>query len=622
MNNAVLDFAREELNRYLGILNISADIELGLFEDFGLKADVRDPRLDDGIAISVKDKKGYIAGTNERSVVSGVYRLLEEWGVCWIAPGKDGTYYPEKCVQKDVEIFEIAQKRHRTMCIEGAVSLENVIDMVDWLLKAGFNGYYIQFEDAFVFFERWYDHQRSPYKEPEHFTHERAAEYVEIIEKEVKRRGLVLQRMGHGWTCNPFGVKANGWHFIDPEDIPQEYKDICALVNGKREVWLNQPLSTQLCYSDPYVQKTMVDAVVDYAKTHPRTDVIHFWLGDYFNNTCECPECTKYRFSDYQTDMVNKITARFKEEGLKAQVVFSMGYNKAHPPVHYKVEDEDKTILQFAPITRTYAKAFPGNYVLKDIPEYKLNQYDLPHSVEELLAYLYQWKQCYKGDVVCFDYHLMWDHLLESGGVGIARVINEDIRNYDSLGINSFISCQLQRNAFPTSVAISTLGKTLWDSKTEVRDVAEKIYKASFGDEYEKMAEYFEIVSKAFYLGDMRSHIPSPREELKASLKKAIEAMVEMIPYAEEKYKNEGNACRKDKWKLVHYHARIYSVMAESVLEHISGNEAKAEELRLESVRIAFEVEDEIQAVFDCYFYEEVTRLRLNLDGIRSIADH
>ena len=622
MDKAVINFAREELNRYLEILKVSADVELGLFEDYGLKADVRDPRLDDGYAISVKDKKGYIAGINERSVVAGVYRLLEEWGICWLAPGEKGTYYPEKCVQKDVEIFEIAQKRHRTMCIEGAVSIENVIDMVDWLLKVGFNGYYIQFEDAFVFFYRWYSHSHSHCKKPEEFTREKAVEYVELIEKEVKRRGLILHRMGHGWTCEPFGIQAGGWHSVKPEDIPQEYKDICALVDGRRHVWHDQPLSTQLCYSNSYVQDTMVNAVVEYAKAHPQTDVIHFWLGDYFNNTCECPECTKYRFSDYQTAMVNKITARFNEEDLKAQVVFSIGTNKAHPPVHCKVEDEDRTILMFAPITRTYAKAYPDSYVLKDIPPYEINKFELPHSVEKLLAYLYQWKQQYKGDVVCFDYHLMWDHLIEGGGIGLARVINEDIRHYDSLGINSFISCQVQRNAFPTSVAMVTMGKTLWDSKTEVDDVAKKIYWASFGDEYEKMAEYFEIISKAFYLGNIRSHFPSPREEFKNDLLRAISAMEKMIPYAEEKYKNEENPCRKDKWKMVHYHGRIFTVLAQSVLEYISGNEEKAEELRVESVKLAFDFEDEIQTAFDCCLYEVVSRLRINLDGFKMVADH
>lgn len=619
----VINYAKQELEKYLEILDVSAEIELHLFEELGLKADVKDPHLDDALAIKVINKKGYIAGINPRSILIGVYRLLESWGIVWLRPGKDGTYIPPVADIKDVDIFEIATKRHRTMCIEGAVSLENVLDMIDWLPKVGYNGYYIQFEDAYTFFDRWYTHLRSTIKEPEHFDHDMAREFVEIIEKAVKDRGLLLMRMGHGWTCNPFGLETSGWYTLKDEEIPQAYKDICAEVNGKREVWLNQPLSTQLCYSDPYVQKTMVDAVVDYAKTHPQTDVIHFWLGDYFNNTCECSECTKYRFSDYQTMMVNQITTRFKEENIKAQVVFSTGYNKAHPPIHEHVLHPDLTIMQFAPITRTYAKPFPAEYTIKEIGEYKLNQYELPHSVEELLAYLYNWKKQYTGDTVAFEYHLMWDHLMEASGEGMARVLYEDVRSFDNLGINNFISCQLQRNTFPTSIAMTVLGKTLWNSNVDYEEIRKQVYVASFGeDKYDEMCEYFGTIAKAFYLGNMRSHDPSPREDFKAYLKDAITKMESMIPVAKANSDNENNACRKKCWLLVYHHARIYTLLAKAIIKHLDGCPEASETLRYASIQTAWEAEDDIQEAFDCYFYEEVTRLRMNLDGIRSIADH
>ena len=69
-------FTRSELDKYLSRLGVSADISLGLLSDFGVKIDVDDPFFDDAYEINVKDKKGYIAGTNERSILFGVYRLL------------------------------------------------------------------------------------------------------------------------------------------------------------------------------------------------------------------------------------------------------------------------------------------------------------------------------------------------------------------------------------------------------------------------------------------------------------------------------------------------------------------------------------------------------------------
>ena len=129
--------------------------------------------------------------------------MLEAWGIVWLRSGKDGTYFPPTRTPSDIEIFESPQKRHRTVCIEGAVSIENVLDMVDWIPKVSFNGYYIQFEDAYTFFDRWYSHLRSTEKEPVYFDHDMAKSFVERIETAIKGRGLILMHLGHGWTAIP-----------------------------------------------------------------------------------------------------------------------------------------------------------------------------------------------------------------------------------------------------------------------------------------------------------------------------------------------------------------------------------------------------------------------------------
>ncbi len=231
----VIDLAREELAKYTQMLGVTADISLGLFSDLGVNETVPDPYFDDAIAISVKNKKGYVAGSNERSVLIGVYRLLAEWGMRWVRPGKNGSYCPGHTDAPDVVLLEKAAKRQRVMCIEGAVSLENVLDMIEWLPKVGMNGYYIQFKDAYIFFDRWYSHRENPLREAEPFSPAVAQGYVDIMTREIKRRGLLLHRMGHGWHSDPFGIVCHSWDPVDPATIPQEYIDICALRDGKRE---------------------------------------------------------------------------------------------------------------------------------------------------------------------------------------------------------------------------------------------------------------------------------------------------------------------------------------------------------------------------------------------------
>ena len=178
-------FAENELSRYLGLLGLTADIKLGLFADFGIELEVENTELDDAIAISVKKKSGFIAGSNERSVLIGVYRFLSEWGIGWVRPGPNGTHIPTECACPDIEICEAASNRYREICIEGAVSIENVLDMIDWMPKAGFNSYYIQFKEPRVFFDRWYSHIMNPLKKPEPFTDEMLVDFLEKMTEEI-----------------------------------------------------------------------------------------------------------------------------------------------------------------------------------------------------------------------------------------------------------------------------------------------------------------------------------------------------------------------------------------------------------------------------------------------------
>ena len=618
MKYDVIGFARNELDKYLGKLGVTADIELEVNPTL---CNIETPLYDDAIEIRVKSKKGYIYGSNERSVLIGVYRLLEEWGIRWVRPGKNGTYYPESCDCHDVEICEAASKRHRTMCIEGAVSLENVLDMVEWLPKAGFNGYFIQFDNAFIFFERWYSHAKNPFRDAEPFDAEKSREYVKIISDEVKKRGLMLHRMGHCWTCNPFGVICNGWDEVAPEDIPDSYIEICALVGGKRGVWKNKPLTTQLCYSKPNVRETIADAVVDYVKSNPETDVIHFWLGDYFNNYCECDECAKNTVSDHYVTMVNEITAKMEAEGLDTTVIFDCGYNTALPPIKEKLTHPQKTMLMFAPISRTFSKSFPDSFKLTEATKFAHNAFTNPRSVDENLSYLYAWEQYYNGDTVDFDYHLMWDHILDAGGEGIAKVIYDDIRNFESLGMNGFISCQLQRNSFPTSIAMTVMGKTLWNNNTDFDTVKKELYTACFGEDMaDEMCAYFATLSRGFDIGRIRAQKPYDKDIFKADVQNALKAMKDMMPIAEA-HLSEADPCRQECWKFVALNIELYSIIGEAILVRLDGDIERSKEMVKSAAQIAFEKEDELQCALDCSFFEGMTRTRITPEKAIAFKD-
>ena len=611
MKYDVIGFAKEEFEKYLKILGVEADIDLGLFEKFGQFVEVEDPRRDDAYIICVKDKKGFIAGSNERSIIFGVYRLLQEWGITWVRPGPNGTKYPEKCEPIDLDIREAASKRNRIMCIEGAVSIENCIDMIEWMTKVGFNGYYIQFTNGYVFFDRWYSHMRSTTKQPAPISQEQATEYVEKMTYEIKRRGLMLHRMGHGWHCRAFGVPDAGWYQYDENEIPQHFKEVCAMVDGERKCWNNRPLQTQLCYTNPLVIEKMTDEVLKYALEHPETDVLYFWLGD-GGKHCQCEECTKHALTDIYINMVDIITQKFHENNIKSQVVFS-GVARGVPQTK-SIKYSENAMLMFAPINRTMAYTFPENYDYDTtMPNYDIRKHERPKTSAEYFAYLYHWKKKYKGEVIDFDYHLMWDFMLDAGGEDIARVAHTDIKNCDNLGVNGYISCQLQRNAFPSSFAMTAIAKTMWDSNVDFEKMRRELYAATFGeDSVDTLCEYFGTLSSCFKMGVIRNQIPYDSEEVKKDMLRAKKTM-DNFSTVIETHLDISDPCQKDSWMYLKHHRVMYSLIAESIYERLCGNYEKANALKDEAVHYSFVHEDETQPVLDSHFFSRMMNERINL---------
>ena len=514
-------FAATELGRYLELITgdeaaieqtqrfdpDESGIAVGLAEAFpGVSLpEVEDPRFDDAIGIQVDNGVGLIYGNNERSVLLAVYRYLTEVGCRWVRPGRDGELLPDReAAAGAVEVFETPSYRHRGICIEGAVSYENVRDTIDWLPKVGMNSYFIQFREAYTFFERWYTHRDNPLAERGEFSVDEARGYVDRAVDEIATRGLLYQAVGHGWTTEPFGIKGLSWD-QRVYDVDPAVRTYLAEVDGERRVFDGIPLNTNLCYSNDEARRIMVEDIADYAGAHPRIDVMHVWLADGSNNQCECEQCRQARPADFYVMLLNEIDELLSRRGLQTKIVFLIYVDLLWPPERERIANPERFILMFAPITRTYREPFTTDGEIPGLPEYRRNELVFPHDVAANLAFLRAWQSHFHGDSFVFDYHYMWAHVKDPGSMKIAEVLHEDIGNLERLGLDGSISCQVQRAFFPHGLGLAVLGRALWNSGLSFEECTDDYFRSAFGHDGPLCAEFYRALSERFLPLDLES---------------------------------------------------------------------------------------------------------------------
>ncbi|NLC57155.1 MAG: DUF4838 domain-containing protein [Armatimonadetes bacterium] len=614
---APVQWAAAELSRILGrttgaAVTVAAGpapagapaIQVGTFADFPGRVTPRSSGhpFDDEIFIDAGPEGVLIAGVNPRSALLAAYRFLTELGCRWVRPGADGEYLPPIAdpFARRIHLQETPSYRHRGLCIEGAVSWEHVRDLIDWLPKVGMSAYFVQFREAYQFFVRWYQHEFNPLMPKEPFTLEDARRYTRQIADEMRKRGLILHMVGHGWTCEPFGVAGLGW-FAYTDPVPQSYYDICAEINGKRDLWGGIPLNTNLCYGNPAVRATMVRAIADYAAEHPEVDILHLWLADGSNNQCECPLCRDQIPADLYVKLCNEVDAELTARGLPTKIVFLIYVDLLWPPEKETLVNPDRFILMFAPITRTYTRSFTAAATgeLPAIPPYTRNKLQFPSAPEANLAFLRGWQRMFQGDSFDFDYHLMWDHFRDPGYCALAKVLHQDLRGLRDLGLGGFNSCQVQRAFLPTGLLMAVMARTLWDRDVAYDAVADDLYQASFGPDWAKVRAYTERLSELFDPPFLRGERDEAGRQETARKVALVPATVEEFLPIIEANLGLADPCQAQSWRYLKEHAEICLALAPAVEAKAKGDAAATRAAALKLLEVVRRKEPVIHPVLD-----------------------
>lgn len=381
-----------------------------------------------------------------------------------------------------------------------------------------------------------------------------------------------------------------------------------------RGLWHGVPLNTNLCYSNPAVREMVVDSMVEYLAEHPEVDLLHFWLADGSNNQCECPACRDTRPADYYVMMLNALDRALAARGIDTRIVFLVYVDLLWPPERERIANPERFVLMFAPITRSYRETFAtAADASRPLPPYERNRLTFPSDPSQNVAFLRAWQETFGGDSFDFDYHLWRGHYMDPGHLDIARVLGEDIGSLAEIGLNGYVSCQVQRAFFPSGLPMHTMAARLWDRDADLGALEAHVMREAYGADAPEAVAYLRAVTEAFRelepllggIGD-RAALP-PLERLTAALEGACAPIARNLQHED--------SCVAQSWLYLDHHRRLLGALAAVLEARARGDERAAADAWERAEQHIQANEDALQPVFDVWGYLETMRRRLGYSG-------
>ena len=626
-------YAAEELKKYLCMVDPTVEVQiadgsadegivLGLLSDLGLDdSDVNDAMIDDVVDVKINSLVGYIAGSNERSILFGVYKYLKSAGCRWVRPGNEGEFIPKADMKSRSFTFrKKADFPFRGECCEGAIGFEHMKETILWMPKVDMNLFMLEQVVPYAYMCRWYKHTFNTKLSHDDIPYEDYERYCEQIERLVKKCGLQLHVLGHGATTEPFGVRymADGFTY----DVSDDTLEAFALVEGKRDRVKTYPFYTQLCMSKEWVQDKVINWLADYLKKKPHIDFLHFWLGDSTNNHCECEDCVKKHPSDWYVDMMNKLDARLTADGNDAKIIFIMYVDTLWPPIVSKLNNPSRFIVTTACGS---GAAYSSKRCETGIPEWKRNQFAIAGGLELAHSFIDGWKPVFDGPKFVYEYWFYTSHYSDPGYMTFGRFIANSIK---SLGVTEFdgiMSDGSQRTYFPTGLPVSIIGEFLFDTAIDTEGYIDSYLKDNFGEDWKNAKDYLENISSRFDISALNLNVDVTAQDTGSvdKLAKAagifgntacgdriatVPTVVDEFAPTVKKNLDTSDKCHRESWKILAYHGE-YCKGISKIYFALSRNDTETATAELDKlIDYLSEIEGEIHLYFDLYLFVRRTR--------------
>lgn len=588
-------------------------------------SDLSDPMIDDIIDVNIDALGGYIAGSNERSILMGVYRYCEAAGVRYVRPGEDGDYIPSADLYNHKFVYrKKADYPFRGECCEGAISYEDMRDTVYYMPKIGMNMYMIEGMVPYTYMHKWYGHvYNTKLRRAGQVTdYNMLAKYISRLERDVKRAGLQLHTLGHAWMFEKMGI-----HHADDattkkaeENLSAEHRKLLAEVGGKRGIHGGSTFYTHFCYSNPDARRMLVDFMVEYAERKPHVDFIHAWLADATNNQCECCECKKKEPSDWYVVFLNELDARLTEIGSDAKIVFIAYVDTVRPPITERLNNPKRFILLSA-MGGFYEEGYKNEECTEQIPPFERNNFKSFSAPLRMKCHR-DWKKL-SGNInsIIYEYRYYVDMYCDISQMRISRETSRDMKALSEVAFNGCMSDQTHRMYMPTSLPLITMGNTLFDRDTDFEKLSLNYFLGAFGEDGERVREYLNEMSVLLSPANFRVGGKGGVEEegvgftdtlsrpfvsnpyVKERAEKIPALLDSFLPTIKQNIIDATDPARRQSWmyleihsEIVRYHGRILSLAAEGNLEGAREVFAKLRDFLSER-------ELEYHKVFDLFLY-------------------
>lgn len=483
-------------------------------------------RFQDSFRLLSRDSKLFITGSNARSVLYGVYKYLKQFGFAFLYPGPEGEVIPKNPTFfiDGFDIEESASYPFRGIAFrpfyladaseDADKTMTEAYHLLSWMAKNQYN----------LFFMEGYDVERPgdkystidgkhPLQHVEYTLRwksweERKAIALrqQLVVGEARRYGFLIERGGHGWN---YGLQE---HYALNHQISVEEAKSILKAKGKINKEADVGVSTwfQLCLGKEDVREIYAEHIIDYLVEHRgEMDIAAIWMGDGYDNKCQCAECLKQPFSDLYLDIFRRVAQKAQKVLPELTLECLIYFETLEPPTRNWLEGLDNVILNLAVWRQCYFHKLddPSCRLPDWTPNYRNNAtHDTPNDKRIINYDQYSsyagWRKVVGEEIKCLAFNyitLNMEHDRHFMSYDLCPLFTNSLEDFDRLRIDGMVDCQCHCSwDKPVNLQLYGAGKFLWNKQNhDSLAIRKELFSGLFGAKAEFVSAYCDKMSEA-----------------------------------------------------------------------------------------------------------------------------